>query len=175
MTELGSIFEPEAPGPRGRDLHADVTVPAWALGLPFGYEVQIPLELAAEGGYARRFVPPSAAEGEAQGRIRLSLPAGFPSGGIVRLRGQGEAHSEGRPGDLLVHVDVDRRRSEPPPEIAAALAAYHAARSAPPPDGAAGPVAYRIHSSPQITAATVTWLAAVLAGIVAWALYAGWM
>lgn len=164
MTQLGSIFEPEAPGPRGRDLHADVTVPAWALGLPFGYEVQVPLELAAEGGYARRVVSGL----DAGDRLRLALPAGFPSGGVLRLRGQGEALSGGRPGDLLVHVDVDRRRREPPPEVAAALAAVAAARPAP-------PATYRLplHGPPPISAATLTWLAAALALVVAWVLLGG--
>lgn len=164
MTQLGSIFEPEAPGPRGRDLHADVTVPAWALGLPFGYEVRIPLELAAEGGYARR-VASTLDDGE---RLRLSLPAGFQPGGVLRLRGQGEALSEGRPGDLLVHVDVDRRCGEPPPEIKAVLAAMAAAE--PPP-----PVSYRLplHGPPPVSATTLTWLAAALALLAAWAMLAG--
>lgn len=160
MTQLGSIFEPEAPGPRGRDLHAEVTVPAWALGLPFGHEVQIPLELAATGGYARRAVSAF----DADDRVRLSLPADFPSGGVLRLRGQGEPLEGGRPGDLLVHVEVDGRRSEPPPEVKAVLASM-------PPAPAPAP-AYRlpVHGPAPVTAATVTWLAAIVALVVAVAL-----
>jgi hypothetical protein len=164
VTQLGSIFEPEAPGPRGRDLHAEVTVPAWALGLPFGHEVQIPLELAAAGGYARRVVSGL----DAGDRVRLSLPANFPTGGVLRLRGQGEALADGRPGDLLVRVDVDGRRREPPPEVQAILAAMPTA--APPP-----PVSYRLplHGPPPIAAATVTWLAIAFALLAAWAMLGG--
>jgi hypothetical protein len=160
VTQLGSIFEPEAPGPRGRDLHADVTVPAWALGLPFGYEVQIPLELAAEGGYARRVVSAL----DAGDRLRLALPAGFRSGGVLRLRGQGEALEGGKAGDLLVHVDVDRRRSEPPAEVAALLAAM----AATPSPEAGPPLTYRLplHGPHPIDATTLTWLAAALAVVV---------
>lgn len=128
MTELGSIFEPEPSGPRGRDLHADVTVPAWALGLSFGYEVRVPLDLAATGGYARRVV----SSFDADDRLRLSLPAGLRSGSTLRLRGQGEALADGRPGDLLVRVEVDAARTDPPPEIRAALAAMAAAAPRPP-------------------------------------------
>lgn len=130
MAELGSIFEPEASGPRGRDLHAEVTVPAWALGVPFGYEVRIPLDLAATGGYARRVV----SSFDADDRLRITLPAGFRSGGTLRLRGQGEALDAGRPGDLLVRVEVDASRAEAPPEVRAVLAAMAAA--APPPASA---------------------------------------
>jgi len=157
VTQLGSIFEPERPGPRGRDLHAEVTVPAWALGLPFGFEVQIPLELAATGGYARRAVSAF----DAGDRVRLSLPAKFPSGGVLRLRGQGEPLDEGKPGDLLVHVEVDGRQSEPPPEIKAVLASMPA-EVAPAPS-------YRlpVQGPAPVTAATVTWLAAIVAVLVA--------
>lgn len=153
MTQLGSIFEPEAPGPRGRDLHAEVTVPAWALGLPFGFEVQIPLELATTGGYARRAVSAF----DAGDRVRLSLPGDFPSGGVLRLRGQGEPLAAGKPGDLLVHVEVDGRRTEPPPEIKAVLATMPAPTSPAP--------SYRlpVHGPAPVTAATVTWLAAIVA------------
>ena len=166
MTQLGSIFEPEAPGPRGRDLHADVTVPAWALGLPFGYEVQIPLELAAEGGYARRVVSGL----DAGDRMRLALPAGFRSGGVLRLRGQGEALAAGKPGDLLVHVDVDARRREPPAEVQALLAAMASAPTAE--ADAAPPLTYRLplQGPAPIDATTLTWLAAALALLVGLAL-----
>ncbi|MDC0717336.1 hypothetical protein [Nannocystis bainbridge] len=163
MTQLGSIFEPEAPGPRGRDLHADVTVPAWALGLPFPFEVRVPLDLAAEGGYARRTVSSL----DSDDRVRLSLPADFPTGGVLRLRGQGEALDGGRPGDLLVHVEVDPRRGEPPPEVKLALAAMP---SPAPPAAAdeATALAYRLPAqSPALDANTLTWMAALLALVAA--------
>ncbi|MBZ5714665.1 DnaJ C-terminal domain-containing protein [Nannocystis pusilla] len=166
MTQLGSIFEPEAPGPRGRDLHADVTVPAWALGLPFPFEVRVPLDLAAEGGYARRVVSSL----DTDDRVRLSLPAGFPPGGVVRLRGQGEAHPDGRPGDLLVHVEVDRRSTEPPPEVKHVLAAMPRPEA---PAEAPGPLAYRlpVQGPPPLNATTMTWLAAIFALVVAALMY----
>jgi len=162
VTQLGSIFEPEAPGPRGRDLHADVTVPAWALGLPFPFEVRVPLELAAEGGYARRVVSSL----DTDDRVRLSLPAGFPTGGVVRLRGQGEARPDGRPGDLLVHVEVDRRRTEPPPEVRLALATMPTAG---PPAESPAAATYRlpVQGPPPLDATTLTWMAALFALVVA--------
>lgn len=110
MTELGSIFEPEADGPRGRDLRHDVTVPAWAAGFEPGYSVDVPLQLPAPGGYVARAVSahdPGAA-------IHLRLPAGFPSGGALRLRGQGEAVDGGRPGDLLLTIHLDASQPTPP-------------------------------------------------------------
>jgi hypothetical protein len=160
VAELGSIFEPTGPGPRGRDLHADVTVPAWALGLPFPIEVAVPLDLAAEGGYARRVVHAF----DAGDRLHLNLPAGFPDGGTLRLRGQGEAHEAGRPGDLLLCIHVDRTRSEPPPEVRAMLAAMPAV---PPPAAATRP---QPSSSPELSE-RLTWLAAILALIAALALF----
>lgn len=163
MTQLGSIFEPEGSGPRGRDLHADVTVPAWALGVPTGIDVQVPLELAAEGGYARRAVH----AGDAGDRIHLSLPAGFPDGGVLRLRGQGEALEGGRPGDLLVHVEVDRSRAEPPPEIRALLAAMAAATPSPPPSSQPVPA----YTPAQPTSETVTVVALIVALIAALAVF----
>lgn len=159
MAELGSIFEPTGPGPRGRDLHADVTVPAWALGLPFPIEVAVPLDLAAEGGYARRV----AHAFDAGDRMQLSLPAGFPDGGTLRLRGQGEAHDAGRPGDLLLRVHVDRTRSDPPPEVRAMLASLPAV----PPSGPTSP-------APTTTSAfsgELPWIVAILALIAALVLF----
>ena len=164
MTQLGSIFEPEATGPRGRDLHADVTVPAWALGLPTGIDVRVPLELAAEGGYARRVVH----AGDSGDQIRLCLPAGFPDGGVLRLRGQGEALDAGRPGDLLVHVEVDRARAEPPPEVRALLAAMAAAAPAPPTGGPAIPAHY---APPRPNSEAVTVVAVLVALIAALAIF----
>lgn len=110
MSQLGSIFEPDSgAGPRGRDLRAEVTVPAWACGHPEGYAAEVPRELPALGGYARR------ATGHDEGdRVHLRLPADFPAGGVLRLRGQGEAPEGGRNGDLLLTVHIDPTRREPP-------------------------------------------------------------
>jgi hypothetical protein len=139
VTQLGSIFEPEpGEGPRGRDLRADVTVPAWACGFPPGFPVEVPLELPALGGYVRRSAPP----GEAGAAVHLHLPAGFPDGGTLRLRGQGEAVDGGRPGDLLLTVSVDRSQASPPPELLARLQALLAAQpGAPAPTWPSGQLA----------------------------------
>ncbi|MBL8969338.1 MAG: hypothetical protein JNK56_02075 [Myxococcales bacterium] len=113
MSQLGSIFEPEGGGPRGRDLRAEVRVPAWACGQDDGYRVEVPRELPALGGYARRV-----ASGLDTGdELQLRLPPDFPDGGTLRLRGQGEASeaSDGRPGDLLLTVHLDLTQTTPPP------------------------------------------------------------
>ena len=113
MSQLGSIFEPDTgTGPRGRDLRAEVTVPGWSLGHPDGCAVEVPVDLPALGGYARRVV----SDFDAGETMQLRLPADFPDGGTLRLRGQGEAADGGRAGDLLltIHV-VGERRPAPPP------------------------------------------------------------
>jgi hypothetical protein len=118
VSQLGSIFEPDTgAGPRGRDLRAEVTVPAWACGHPDGYAVAVARELPALGGYARRAVGHD--EGDL---VHLRLPAGFPEGGVLRLRGQGEVLSEdptdgpanGPAGDLLLTVHIDLSQRSPP-------------------------------------------------------------
>jgi len=109
VSQLGSIFEPERDGPRGRDLRAEVTVPAWACGHPDGFAARVPLELPALGGYAMR------AAGHDEGDlVRLFLPPEFPEGGVLRLRGQGEARTGGPSGDLLLTVHIDRSQTTPP-------------------------------------------------------------
>ena len=121
MSQLGSIFEPETAGPRGRDLRAEVRVPAWACGHEDGHSVEVPDQLPAPGGYARR-VRSGLDTGDA---VHLRLPAGFPDGGTLRLRGQGAASEagDGRPGDLLLTIHLDLTQTTPPPgsRIAAAL------------------------------------------------------
>lgn len=115
MSQLGSIFEPERRDlPRGRDLRAEVTVPARACGHPAGYSVEVPRDLPALGGYARRVVS-SFDTGDA---LHLRLPSDFPDGGVLRLRGQGEAPeaAEGSPGDLLLTIHVEPGERTPPPE-----------------------------------------------------------
>jgi hypothetical protein len=117
VSQLGSIFEPDSgTGPRGRDLRAEVTVPAWACGHPDGYAVAVARELPALGGYARRAVGHD--EGDL---VHLRLPSGFPEGGVLRLRGQGEVLTDGPAteatgpaGDLLLTVRIDRSQRSPP-------------------------------------------------------------
>jgi len=120
VSQLGSIFEPETAGPRGRDLRAEVTVPGSACGTAEGCRVEVPRELPALGGYARR-VDSGLDIGDA---VELRLPADFPDGGTLRLRGQGEASEAdgGRPGDLLLTVHVHGPR--PPPPAASPVLAW---------------------------------------------------
>lgn len=117
MAELGSIFEPEADGPRGRDLRHEVTVPAWVAGHEPGYSVDVPLQLPALGGYVERAV---SAHDPGTG-IHIRIPAGFPDGGALRLRGQGEVVPGGCAGDLHLVVRLDRSQSTPPPGSRAQL------------------------------------------------------
>ncbi len=112
MSQLGSIFEPDTGvGNRGRDLQAEVTVPAWVCGHPYGHEVDVPRELPALGGYARR------ADGHEVGdKVHLRLPHDFPATGVLRLRGLGEAGDGGRNGDLLLTVRVEPGERSAPPQ-----------------------------------------------------------
>jgi len=114
VSQLGSIFEPDpGVGPRGRDLRAEVTVPGWALGHEDGCSVEVARELPALGGYARRVT----SDFDAGDTMQLRLPAEFPDGGTLRLRGQGEAteaNEGGRAGDLLLTIHVEGERRTPP-------------------------------------------------------------
>lgn len=112
VTELGSIFEPEAgDGPRGRDLRHEVTVPAWVAGQEDGYPVDVPLQLPALGGYVDRAISAH----DPGTTIQIRLPDGFPDGGALRLRGQGEPGAGGRNGDLHLVVRLDQTQTTPPP------------------------------------------------------------
>lgn len=104
MAELGNVLEPESEGPRGPDLLVEVRVPRAALGEKDGYRVEIPRKIAAEGGYVERVSSPH----DEDDTVLLHLPEGFPSGGTLKLRGQGGAceDGDGPPGDLLVEVEL---------------------------------------------------------------------
>lgn len=104
MAELGNILEPEDDDARGPDLSVEVRVPRHALGDPDGYRVPIPRRIAAEGGYVERVPSPH----DDPDTVTLHLPEDFPSGGTLKLRAQGgETHDgEGRPGDLLVKIEL---------------------------------------------------------------------
>jgi len=104
MAELGNVLEPETDAPRGQDLMVQVKVPRAALGHPDGYHVPIPRMIAAEGGYVERV----ASDHDDDDGVVLHLPEDFPSGGALKLRGQGGAceDDEGVPGDLLVEVEL---------------------------------------------------------------------
>ncbi len=103
MAELGSIFEVDTrTGARGRDLRAKVIYPLAALGHDEGVWVEVPLELRVDGELVRRTPSPF----DRGSQVLLRLPEGFPEGGALRLRGQGETPTGGgRAGDLFVQVE----------------------------------------------------------------------
>lgn len=105
MAELGSVFEDEGDDdrPRGPDLRVSVEVPRAALGATL--RAPVPARIAAEGELIERAV----LDGDEPGRVVLHLAEELPERTVLRLRGQGGVHPEGRPGDLLVVVElVDR-------------------------------------------------------------------
>lgn len=104
MAELGSILAASEAddGPRGADLRVEVEVPRGALGTESGFEVPVPREIEHAGELVERAPSPL----ESGDVVTLRLPAQFPDGGTIKLRGQGGVHPEGRPGDLLVTVQL---------------------------------------------------------------------
>ncbi|MEL7367929.1 MAG: DnaJ C-terminal domain-containing protein [Myxococcota bacterium] len=101
MVELSNIFEDHADGPKGPDLDVTVDVPKQALGGDDGVVVPVPAQLDKDGRKIFRAVSPH----EPKQAVRLRLPADFPNGGTVRLRGQGGLPtSQGNAGDLYVKV-----------------------------------------------------------------------
>lgn len=104
VAELGSVFEDEEEdSPRGPDLRVSVEVPRVALGASL--RAPVPPRIAAEGDLVERAVT----DGADPNSVELHLPEELAPRTMLRLRGQGGVHPEGRPGDLLVLVElVDR-------------------------------------------------------------------
>jgi DnaJ-class molecular chaperone len=89
--DLGDLF-----GGRGRRQRAQ-------RGSDLQTEIQVPFSVAALGGSHDLTL----ATGSTQDRLTVKIPAGMKDGGVVRLRGQGQAGQNGGPaGDLLVTVRV---------------------------------------------------------------------
>jgi len=89
--DLGDLF-----GGRGRK-------PKAQRGSDLQTEIQVPFSVAAVGGSHDLTL----ATGSSQERLTVKIPAGMKDGGVVRLRGQGQAGQGGGPaGDLLVTVRV---------------------------------------------------------------------
>lgn len=105
MAGLGSIYEADGQTVSGPDLRVTAEVPRAALGQ--GVRVRIPRRLAADGELVDRVHDEADPD-----RVVLHLPEQLPAGAMLRLRGQGGVHDQGRPGDLFVVIElVDR-----PPE-----------------------------------------------------------
>lgn len=100
---LGSIYESSG-GPTGRDLVFEVQVPPKAIGRAGGVLVELPDRLVVRNGFERAERVQLAQE--KPGTLRLHLPESFVSGSALRLRGYGEGHPQGRPGDLYLKVQI---------------------------------------------------------------------
>jgi hypothetical protein len=101
VAELGSVFEDDdVAGPRGPDLRVSVEVPRAALGATL--HAPVPARIAVDGELVERVV----LEGEEAGQIVLHLPEQLPPRALLRLRGQGGAAPDAKPGDLLVLVEI---------------------------------------------------------------------
>ena len=108
VAELGSIFEDQKPtGNRGRDLHADVEVPAWALSSADGVDVEVPEVLEHKGQPVRR----ACMHGP---QVTVRLNPSLPDGAALRMRGEGEALAEGNNGDLYLHLKINRAATRAP-------------------------------------------------------------
>lgn len=100
MSELGSIYDPEEPGPKGRDLRTKITFARGGLGKPT--PVQVPLELPLGDALVRRAIGP----GETDATVTLNLPRDLPNGATLRMRGLGEEIDDGPPGDLYLTIHL---------------------------------------------------------------------
>jgi DnaJ-class molecular chaperone len=89
--DLGDLF-----GGRGRKARA-------SRGSDLQTEIVVPFNVAALGGTQDLTL----AAGSSQETLSVKIPAGLKDGGVVRLRGQGQAGvNGGQPGDLLITVRV---------------------------------------------------------------------
>ena len=106
MAELGSVFDDHGDAderPRGPDLRVTVEVPRAALGASL--RAPVPTRIAADGDLVERVI----LDPEDPERVALHLPDQLPARAVLRLRGQGGVREDGRPGDLMVVVQlVDR-------------------------------------------------------------------
>lgn len=104
MAELGSIFDPSPTGARGFDLSADVVADVRRVRQGASVLVEVPRALVGPDGVACRRAHDPYDEGDL---IELHLPADFPSGGRLRLRGRGGVRDGGVAGDLLLTVRLE--------------------------------------------------------------------
>jgi len=100
MGNIGSIYDDAPSGDgRGPDLRAEVAVPRGGLGAEQGVCVPLPPALPHEGAEVERAPQP----GEPLDAVTLRLPADFPDGATLRLRGAGGRGEKGS-GDLFLTV-----------------------------------------------------------------------
>lgn len=109
---LGSIYEEQGGGTKGRDLRWELELPASAVGAAAGVRAEIPDRLPVKDAPER--APRTVQPQDPKGAILLHLPESFVSGSALRLRGYGEARSGGRSGDLYLVVKL----GEAPPSTA---------------------------------------------------------
>ena len=121
MTELGSVFEETAAGPRGKDLHHRVEARRGDAASSEGASVRVPLRLSDDDGYvvSRRVNPNDQGD-----TIRIHLPADSPSPVMVRLRGMGGVLEGGSPGDLYLQVTLVGGGPLAKPEADSSLARF---------------------------------------------------
>ena len=103
MGTLGNIFEPPSQGPRGRDLQHTLRVNRAQLNAGRALAPRVPDRLDLDGMPVARQVHPD----DPPGAVVLRLPDGAPERFRLRLRGHGEALTDGTPGDLFLTVIVD--------------------------------------------------------------------
>jgi hypothetical protein len=102
MGNIGSIYDDVPVGEgRGPDLRATVQVPRSGLGADDGVCVPLPPVLSHEG----KDVPRTPQPGEPDDAVTLRLPADFPDGATLRLRGAGGRGTKGS-GDLYLTVSL---------------------------------------------------------------------
>lgn len=111
MGSLGSVLEPERSGSKGPDLRVEVDVPRAALGHAHGVALEVSDTLVGDDGRSHARVP---SPHDPPGEVRLHLPASFPDGGVLKLRGQGARGDASRAGDLLVRVRLTDDAYAPP-------------------------------------------------------------
>ncbi len=114
MTSLGSVFEPEGSGPRGRDLQFLVRVHPSQLEQAGSLWIPVPVWLRIGSEQVARTVRAD----DPEETIVVALPASSPETFRLRLRGYGEPLPDGRSGDLLLTIRSDED-AEPLPWMAA--------------------------------------------------------
>jgi hypothetical protein len=105
---LGNIFEPQGEGPRGRDLEHVVRINRAQLSAGRALAPRVPLRLDIDGMPVPRNVHPD----DPPGAVVLRLPDAAPERFRLRLRGHGEANTDGVPGDLFLTVLLDETASD---------------------------------------------------------------